>query len=462
MRRLMIAALSSGSGKTVVSAALISAFRKRGIRTCAFKCGPDYIDTSFLSAAAGENAGNLDVFLQGEENVKDTLFRSNADLAVIEGVMGYYDGEAGGERASSYDIARITDTPVILIVRPKGMSLTLAACLKGVVDFRKDSRIKGVILTDCSEKYYLHIKDVIERSTGLSVYGHIPHDECAYVSSRHLGLDIEESDNAAERMIKLGKMAEAHIDLDALYDAASEGRDPGAHGIAHEGSGRGDRFAAVKDDLPGNKCTIAVAKDEAFCFYYRDNIDMLERYGARIVYFSPLKDKSLPDADGLYLGGGYPELYAGKLSENREMKTSIRNAAANKMPIVAECGGFMYLQETLEDRDKNAVSMVGVLPGNSVKCPGLRRFGYLTIKACEDSLLFRKGEEIPAHEFHYWDSDRNGSDLIAFKSDGRNWRFGYSNDCIYAGFPHLHFGGDVPMAQRFAAAASLYREKRSG
>ena len=201
------------------------------------------------------------------------------------------------------------------------------------------------------------------------------------------------------------------------------------------------------------RCRIAVARDEAFCFHYADNLDALRRAGAELCFFSPLRDSALPgEADGLYLCGGYPELYAGQLAKNRSMCEAIRTAVLSGKPTVAECGGFLYLQQRLEDTDGVFRPMCAALPGEGFRTDRLRRFGYLTLEADEDSLLFRTGDQIPAHEFHYWDGSENGIAFTARKSDGRNWRCGFAGEKLYAAFPHLHFNGALPLADRFAEA----------
>ena len=209
-------------------------------------------------------------------------------------------------------------------------------------------------------------------------------------------------------------------------------------------------------------CRIAVAMDEAFSFYYADNLDALREAGAELVYFSPIHDADLPEADGLYLGGGYPELHLQELSENASMRESIRAAVESGLPTVAECGGFLYLQGAVRDRSGHEWPMAGVFPGEGFPTDRLQRFGYLTVNAQNDSLLLREGERIPAHEFHYWDCSDCGEDLTAEKRDGRSWRFGYASEALYAAFPHLHWGGRIAMAERFTEAAVRYgKEQRN-
>ncbi len=443
MKTLMIAAMQSGAGKTVTTCALLAALKKRGLRLQAFKCGPDYIDPMFHARVLGVPSRNLDLFLQGKEGVKRTLSRAGADFALVEGAMGYYDGLNNSDEASAWALARLTGTPVVLVVSPKGSDLTLAAQIRGLMSFRPDSGIAALILASCPEARAASLSPVLERETGLPVLGFLPPMDEAHFESRHLGLmTAAEIGDLEARLEKLGDAAERYIDLDRLV------------GLAGRWETAQNTFF-LRETAKQN-VRVAAARDEAFCFTYADNLDALREAGAELVFFSPLHDAALPEADGLYLPGGYPELHARALSENTAMRQSIQAAIARGLPTVAECGGFLYLQELLEDAAGNAYPMCGVLPGRGFKTPRLQRFGYLTLRAAEDSLLFRAGEEIPAHEFHYWDSTKNGEALCAEKADGRAWRCGYALPALFAAFPHLHFGGETPLAERFVKACETW------
>ena len=445
MRRLMVAAPASGSGKTVLTCGLLAAFQARGVSTEAFKCGPDYIDPMFHQKILGLPSRNLDLFLQGEQGVRDTLAGQQADLALIEGAMGYYDGLNGTDQASAWHTARTGDLPVILAVRPGGSSLTLAAQLKGLRDFRRESNLRGIILTLCKPSLHAHLAPILTRETGLPVLGYLPPMAEGEITSRHLGLlTAGEITGLEQRFAKIARQLEKTVDLDALWSLAAQVP---------------PRPAQPKPrTVP--RCTIGVAWDEAFCFYYQDSLDALKNAGADLCFFSPLHDTGFPAVDGLYLGGGYPELYAGKLAQQTTMRRAISAALGDGLPTVAECGGFLYLQTQLQTPEGEPFPMAAFLPGESYPTGRLQRFGYLTIQAETDSLLFRAGEEIPAHEFHHWDSTHNGTDLMAQKASGRRWSFGYATKTLYAAFPHLHLGGQSPLAARFAAAAAAYRERR--
>ncbi len=444
MKTLMISAMASGAGKTVTSIAILAALKKRGVRLQAFKCGPDYIDPMFHTRALGIPSRNLDLFLQGEAGVLKTLSRAEAELAVIEGAMGYYDGLNNTDTASAYALARLTGTPVVLAVSPKGSSLTLAAQLRGLLGFRPESAIAALILAGCPEKRAASLAPVLTRETGLPVLGFLPPMAEARFESRHLGLlTAQEIRDLEARLDTLAEATERYIDLDRLTALAECPSLPGC---------------AKRLPLEGKAgCRIAAARDEAFCFLYADNLDALRRAGAELCFFSPLHEPELPKADGLYLPGGYPEVYARALSENVSMRRSIAEAVRAGLPTVAECGGFLYLGQSLEDEEGFAHPMCGALPGRGVKTERLQRFGYLTLCAPADSLLFRAGEKIPAHAFHYWDSTENGKDLRAEKADGRTWRCGYTGPGLYAGFPHLHFGGETPLAERFVKACEKWK-----
>ena len=445
MKQLMITAMHSGAGKTVVTCALLNALKKRGIDVHAFKCGPDYIDPMFHSKVLGIPSRNLDLFLQGKEAVLSSVALHGGDLAVLEGAMGYYDGVNGTEEASAWATADFLACPSILVVRPQGASLTLAAQIGGMTAFRPASHLAGVLLNGCRESLASFLSPVLERETGLPVFGFLPPMEEANLQSRHLGLlTAEEVKDLNARLDALSLQTERTVDLDALLAAAGPCK---AQSPARR---RAERT-----------CIIAVARDEAFCFLYADTLEAMAAAGAELVFFSPLRDSSLPEeADGLYLCGGYPELYAGRLSANTSMLQSIRNAVHSGLPTVAECGGFLYLQQSLEDEGGEAYPMCGVLPGKGFQTSHLQRFGYQWIAAAEDSLLFRKGERVPAHEFHYWDCTENGSALKIEKPNGKIWRCGYAGETLYAGFPHLSMGGEFPLAERFVEACTNYADSR--
>ena len=441
--RILISAMGSGSGKTVVTCGLLTALKTRGVGCEAMKCGPDYIDPMFHAKVLGVPSRNLDLFLQGHDGVRRTLESRRESISVIEGAMGLFDGVGGTIEASAWEIAASCGIPVILAVKPGGSSATLAAQIRGLMTFREPNQIAGVILTACRESLYERMKPVIERETGLSVFGYLPPMKEAELQSRHLGLmTADEVADLRERFLAVAAQMEKTVNIDGIL------------ALAGTAETKPEETAALEA-----VCRIAVARDEAFSFYYEDSFRALRKAGVEITFFSPVRDESLPECDGLYLGGGYPELYAAELERNASMRESIRTAVLGGLPTVAECGGFLYLQESLEDADGVPHAMAGALPGRGFKTGRLQRFGYAYLAADEDSLLFRKGEKVPVHEFHYWDSTENGTDLHAAKPDGRTWECGYASPTLYAGFPHLHFGGEVPLAERFVEAARKERKR---
>ena len=277
--------------------------------------------------------------------------------------------------------------------------------------------------------------------------------EEARLESRHLGLlTADEIEDFQARFDRIAEQTENSVDLDRLLALAAET----GSAVGNEQSGNEKFRQKACNTRPW--CRIAVARDEAFCFHYADNLEALRQAGAELVFFSPLHNSHVPEAEGLWLCGGYPELYARQLSENETVRIEVRERVLRGCPTVAECGGFLYLQESLEDPEGTAWPMCGALPGCGYKTGRLQRFGYLKLKAEADSLLFRAGEQIPVHEFHYWDSSENGTDLLAEKADGRSWRCGRVSDTLYAGFPHLHFGGELPLAERFVKACAEYEK----
>ena len=452
MRALMLAAMQSGSGKTAVTCALLAAARRRGLEVHPFKTGPDYIDPMFHTKAAGRPSRNLDLFLQGAAGVRRTLATAGATagdgFAPIEGAMGYYDGMAGGTDAGAWAVADALGIPAVLVLRPSGQGVTLAAQLYGMLHFRSPSHIAGVLFSGCKASLADYLAPIVTRETGLPVLGTLPPCDAAKFDSRHLGLQTPgEIADLDARFAALAELFEQNSDLDKLLALAAD--------IPAERPGQ------TRADSP--TCRIAVARDEAFCFIYADNLDALQEAGAELCFFSPLHDEALPkDCGALYLCGGYPELHAEALARNAPMRQAVRQAVTSGMPTVAECGGFLYLGQALEDTDGNSYAMAGALPGEGYRTDRLRRFGYLKLTADTDSLLFRKGETLPAHEFHYWEARQPGGDLTAHKPGrDKSWQCCFAGPTLYAGFPHLHFGGSLPLAERFVAAAAAYRQRKA-
>ena len=446
MIQFLLAAPRSGSGKTTMTCALLMALKRRGCAPCAFKSGPDYIDPMFHRAVLGVESRNLDLFFSAPETVR-TLYAKGAaghGAAVCEGAMGFYDGLGGvSDRASAWHLADTLGLPVLLVAEPKGQSLTLAAELKGLNSFRTPSHIAGILLNNCTARMHALLAPMLEKETGLPVLGFLPKLPEAVIGSRHLGLyTAAEVENLQQKLALLADAAEEHIDWPRLL-ALCEKEPPAL---------------PVQPETPPARVRIAVAQDEAFCFTYAETLEAFRDAGAEVVFFSPLRDTALPEnIGGLYLPGGYPELHARELSENTSLLHEIKRKIESGLPTAAECGGFLYLGQSLTDAEGQSWPMAGVLPGEAKDAGRLVRFGYAALSADSDSMLFRAGESFPIHEFHHWDSTANGTALAAKKPvGGAAWRCGSVNEHFYAGFPHLYWAG-TPLPQRFAAAAENYR-----
>ncbi len=438
--RLLFAAPASGSGKTTVVCGLLRALKNRGKGVRAFKCGPDFIDPLFHEKVVGVPSGTLDLFFSPEDQLKRLFCRhgSGAELCLIEGVMGYYDGlGAATDRASSYEVARALDAPVVLIVDSRGQSLSALATLAGFLRFRSDSRIRGVLFNRMSEGVYGALKPEVEQ-LGVKPLGFVPRAPELMIKSRHLGLITPgEIEDLEQKLDALAALLEQTVDIDGLLALAAEA--PALD-------------APPAPPIPAMSPTkIAVARDEAFCFLYRDNLDLLRDYGAQIAFFSPLHDTALPEGvRGLILPGGYPELYARKLSENAPLRTAVRTAIQKGLPCLAECGGFLYLHRELEDMEGTFWPMAGVLDARAYRTKKLGRFGYITLTAHGDTAFLPAGEPIRGHEFHYYESEDCGDILHAQKpTGGRSWDCGHSRNDLLMGFPHLYYPSNPRLIERF-------------
>jgi cobyrinic acid a,c-diamide synthase len=448
--RILICAPGSGSGKTTVVCGILQALINKGLHVVSFKCGPDYIDPMFHREALGLESRNLDLYFTSADTTKYLMAKNskNADLALIEGVMGYYDGLAGKSYiASSYDLAKTTNTPAILIIDCKGKSVSILAEIKGFLELEENSYIKGVILNKISPIIYKEIKLMIENKLGIEVFGYMPQLKECSLESRHLGLvTAQEVGNLKNILKKLAEQAAETIELDSILSLAQT-----AEELSY----------TEPEVVQGERVRIGVALDKAFCFYYQDNLDLLAEMGAEMIYFSPIADEKLPeDLQGVYLGGGYPELYLKQLSENRTMKNSIKKAIEDGIPCMAECGGFMYLHEKVEDTEGNSFKMVGTVKGKSFYTGKLVRFGYIELESMEDNLLLSKGDSLKGHEFHYWDSTNSGASYKARKPLRKTeWDCIIGGENIYAGYPHVHFYSNIKSAERFVNACRKKMKK---
>lgn len=464
LKRVMIAAPGSGNGKTMITCALLQTLKKDGWKVNAFKCGPDYIDPMFHEKAIGVPSKNLDTFFTGEEQTRQ-LFLDNAKeegIAVIEGVMGLFDGLGGiREEGSSYHLAKVTRTPIILVADVKGMGRSALALLAGFCAYDKAHLIKGVILNRISKGYYEILKPLIEAELKLPVAGFFPDQKELRIESRYLGLFLpEELKNIRENLEAVSEEFRKTVSLNTVLEIAKNAEELSDNDRRNEKTEELSDHDRRDGETAGNieRPVIAVAKDEAFCFYYEDNLRLLMENGAEIRYFSPLRDRKLPEpCHALLLGGGYPELYAKELSGNVGLRRAVREAFESGIPIVAECGGFMYLHSTITDQEGNTWPMAGVLPADCFYTGRLVRFGYIEIEEAQSHFL-KRGERIKGHEFHYYDSTYNGKDALAVKpSTGRSYPCVMEGENYWMGFPHLYYPSNPEFAKRFVEKASKRR-----
>lgn len=474
INRFMIAATKSGSGKTMITCALLQLIKDSGNKVSSYKCGPDYIDPMFHRKVLDVPSKNLDTFFT-DEKITAQLFldgRSDGDFAVLEGVMGLYDGLGGiYEQGSSYHLAKVTQTPIILVVDAKGMGKSVLALIAGFLQYDTEHLIKGVLLNRMSKGYYDIIKPLIEQELSIKVVGYFPEQKDIRLESRHLGLVMpDELDDIKEQLDELAGRLKKTIDLDMLLGIAAEAEEICDSGNVDRDNCKIINIEQKRIQNQNETVNIAVAMDEAFCFYYEDNLRLLEKYGAKLQYFSPLHDTELPDnCDALLLGGGYPELYAKGLSENISMRNSIKTAFKAGLPTVAECGGFMYLHtyihnisEENADAQNYVFDMAGALDGECHFKGKLVRFGYIELEEKHSNFL-PPDEKIRAHEFHYYDSTDNGADCIATKpATGRKYDCVISKDNYWLGFPHLYYPSNPHFAESFVGKAQEYRRNKNG
>ncbi len=463
MPRILLAAPASGSGKTLITCGILQALVNRGLQVASFKCGPDYIDPMFHGRVIGTKSRNLDTFFT-DENTTRYLFLKNTEdceIAVAEGVMGYYDG-LGGVRTegSTYEVACVLDLPTVLIVPCRGASLSILAMVKGFLEYRNDSHIRAVILNQISPMIYTQLKPLLEQELGVQVLGYVPKLTDLNLESRHLGLVLPgEIAALKEKLNRLAEKFEKTLDLDALLALAQESAELSADRPPVPVFINSDRSAGISSlEKNVSNLRIAVAEDDAFCFTYLDNLELLREMGAELVPFSSLKDSSLPEhISGLILSGGYPELHAEELSGNESMRAAIRSALENGMPCIAECGGFLYLHRELEGDDGKFYPMAGAFDARAYRTDRLGRFGYINLCAREDGLLGPAGTTLRGHEFHYWESEHCGEAFHAKKPVGkREWDCVIGGERLYAGFPHLFLWSNPEAAYSFLKKCGEY------
>lgn len=448
MKRIVIAGVSSGAGKTTIATGIMAALSARG-RVQAFKAGPDYIDPTYHTHVTGRPSRNLDTWMVPSTTVRQLFQRAAADtdIAVIEGVMGLYDGRTGEDEAgSTASLAKLLAAPVVLVVDAGKMARSAAAIVLGFRLLDPGVNLAAVILNRIAgPRHYEAVADPIEREAGVPVIGALARDGELTLPERYLGLiPTVEGSVADDYFDRVRAVCERSIDLERLQRIAAS-----APPLAVE---HGDGLFPP-EPLSG-VARIAVARDRAFSFYYEDNLDLLRAQGAELVEFSPLADPALPaGTDGVYIGGGFPELFAAELSVNQPLHASLRAAAAAGTPVYAECGGLMYLGQELRDRDGRRFPMVGLIPGRSSMHGGRLTLGYRELTALRDSPVRRAGERVRAHEFHWSLSDGDRPEMAAYAVDGTpERREGCVNGSVLASYMHLHFGADPGIAPRFVEA----------
>jgi cobyrinic acid a,c-diamide synthase len=456
VRGLLVAGTASGVGKTTVALAIMAGLRRRGLAVQPFKCGPDFLDTGHHTRISGRTARNLDTWMLGVEANRSVLRRAacGADVVVVEGMMGLFDGKSGNtEAGSSAEIAKLLKLPVVLVVDAAKSARSVAAVVLGFEVFDSELQLAGVILNRvASERHYEMLREAIEASCRTKILGWLPAEPTIAIPERHLGLQgaLEQpADNLEAAIDAFASLAERHLDLGGLLQLECR---------LEMGSDLSE--PAVKFEVD-DTVRIGVPSDHAFSFYYEDNLDMLRDQGAEIVRFSPLLDVSLPAGlDAMYLGGGYPELYAEQLSGNRAMLDEMRAFAASGRPIYAECGGMLYLSERLSV-DGMSYSMAGVLPLSMEMTKKLVQFGYVTVEFAGDCLLGRKGTVVRGHSFHYSRIASQGdvatSYHVQYSMSGKEEMEGFRSSNVLASYVHLHFKANPAVAESFIGAIRQVR-----
>lgn len=446
--RLVIAGTESGVGKTTIATGIMAALKNRGLRVQPFKVGPDYIDPTYHALATGLPSRNLDSWMLSHDAIAELFERAarKADVSVIEGVMGLFDGHSGSdEEGSTAEVAKILSAPVVLIIDAGKMARSAAAVALGYARYDPVLDLKGFIINNVgSERHFEWVKEAIEQATSIPVLGYLPKDAQFEMQERHLGLIPTVETVGARCNVPLQRQIEQTVNIDQLLEIAYSVHPVGAQYF--------EPLLFPTRPIPPT-VNIAYAWDEAFSFYYQDNLDLLEAYGARLLPFSPMHDRAIPeDAQGLCIGGGFPEMYAEALSANQSIMDSLRKAASDGVPIYGECGGLMYLSQGITDFEGNHYQMVGLVPCESIMKNRLTRMGYVEFELNQDTILGSKGMRLRGHEFH-WSEMETELTLPAYRVFHPDERTeGYSNGNVLASYVHLHFGTNPDLARNFIEA----------
>lgn len=459
MKAIVIAGTHSGCGKTTVSLGLMAALTRRGLRVAPFKVGPDFIDPGHHARITGRPGRNLDGWMLPQEYNRDAFRKScaDADVAVVEGVMGLYDGTDGKtENGSTAQMAKWLGLPVLLVVDARSMARSAAALLQGFENFDPALSFAGVLFNQLgSPRHLSFLREALEGTVRMPCLGGMLREEAIAMPERHLGLVTREEHPLDDAAVgRLADRVEAALDVDRLLTGMPET------------AGSVDA-APVRPVPPADPVRIGVARDPAFCFYYPDNLELLEGRGAQLVFFSPIRDAAPPpDLGGIYLGGGYPELFAGPLAANESMRRHIREHSLAGMPIYAECGGFMYLCSELQDQPGRSYPMAGCFPFKTRMLPRLRALGYREVQLASRTIIGEKGTVIRGHEFHYSEmpdaqAAAEGVYRIAGSDGIQQTTEGHALRRTLGSYIHLHFGSAPPAAAALVASCRAYRTERN-
>ncbi|MFH0822666.1 MAG: cobyrinate a,c-diamide synthase [Pseudomonadota bacterium] len=459
--RIVIAGTGSGVGKTSITLGLVAALKRSGLKVRAFKTGPDYLDPTYLALASGIECYNLDGWMTGREYVRSLFARvsSDADIAVVEGAMGLFDAaDPGGIEGSTAEIALWLDAPVLLVVNAHGLAGSIAAMAKGYAELLPGLRTAGIIANHCGSEKHAEILAEALRARGLPpLIGAVPRGALPALSSRHLGLMTADKGRLSDTMLDgLAQAIEKHVSME-LSTASARAAGP---------------FVTEDRDTPavpaGPEVRVGVAYDEAFHFYYPDNLEALERAGCELVRFSPMRDQALPDGlDAAYFGGGYPEEHGAALSGNVSMLDSVRSFFHSDGAIYAECGGLMYLSQGIETLDGTRYPMAAVLPSWTRMLPRLKRLGYVEAELMRDSVIGSRGTRLRGHEFHYSElvgdptlvGDWTHAYMMRYRRSDVPMPDGFQHGNCFAGYAHFHFGSAPGAVEWFA---DRMRERRIG
>jgi cobyrinic acid a,c-diamide synthase len=439
--RLLIAGVSSGVGKTTFTLGLCRALMRRGLRVSVFKCGPDYLDPTYHRAASQRPVHNLDSWLMNAASLRATFVRNAADVSLIEGVMGLFDGASPTElTGSSAEIAGILGAPIVLVCDASGMARSVAALAHGFASFDADTRVRGLICNRVGSAGHLAL--LKQACTQVPVLGGLTKNEALRFPERHLGLQTADQLDLEPTLEAWADRVDAECDVDALLACAREAPPlESVHAVA---------------PAPATTCRIGVAHDEAFHFYYDENLRLLAQAGAEIVRFSPLHDAAFPELDGVYIGGGYPELYAQQLASNHAMLAGLRRLAQTRKPIYAECGGLMYLSNAIVTQDAHEHAMVGLIEGKAIMCDRLQALGYVEVQTSQPSPLGPPGTTFRGHQFRYsrWDGEQPSRYQVRIKRTGASLTEGYGRQNVLASYVHAHWASNPSIASAFVAACA--------